>query len=123
MFIAMYFKLLFILNLIVIASGYEFLAENRSLYWQTHNPNVGPDHPQPQQVRLSYPGRQDRMFITWMTYDDVGDSFVRYGKDTHVHDLVKANVTKFGHHTIRQNRYIHRVLLEDLHPGQEYCKP
>lgn len=65
---------------------------------------------------------EGRMWVTWVTFDDTRESIVVYGTDQPLKRVV-GNSTKFVDGGItRKVRYIHRVLLTDLQPGQRYGK-
>ncbi|CAD5221007.1 unnamed protein product [Bursaphelenchus okinawaensis] len=61
------------------------------------------------------------MIVTWVTFDDVGDSYVMYREtEHHKHSRVLANVTHFGGGFIKLSRYIHRATIGELESGKEY---
>lgn len=82
--------------------------------------NINEVYSQPEQIHISLGLKPTQMMITWVTLDLVNDSVVEYG----VNNLnMQANGTYFvftdggvEHRTMN----IHRVLLDNLQPGQTY---
>lgn len=75
---------------------------------------------QPEQVHISYGNVPSEMMVTWTTFDPTNTSTVEYGK-------VDLNRSKTGHATkfvdggsAKRVLYMHRVLLTDLKPGEDY---
>ncbi|KAI6190488.1 Purple acid phosphatase [Aphelenchoides bicaudatus] len=117
MFSAAMLQLLVILLLLgAVNAEREYLDANRELPWKTGNRNLGVYRGQPEQVHLSYGGDPSKMYVTWLTFDDVGQSEVDYGIDS-LKWTVKAKTTLFGSDP---KRFIHRALIENITPGQRY---
>lgn len=102
------------------ARGWAVLPEHRQLAWHSDDPNRGPSNGQPEQLHLSYGGRPQRMLLTWLTHEDVGESEVRFRTGTADWRRARANVTLFRDGLIPRDRFIHRAELLQLEPGKEY---
>ncbi|KAL1423490.1 hypothetical protein MTO96_000021 [Rhipicephalus appendiculatus] len=75
---------------------------------------------EPEQVHLSYGALPTQMLVTWTTFDPTNDSLVEFGKDG-LDMQARGHSTKFyDGGSERRLIYIHRVLLEDLTPGEFY---
>lgn len=62
------------------------------------------------------------MWVTWVTFDDTRESIAVYGTNK-PEKRVLGDSNKFVDGGItRKVRYVHRVLLADLEPGQGYGK-
>uniref|UniRef100_A0A8D0KEW0 Purple acid phosphatase n=1 Tax=Salvator merianae TaxID=96440 RepID=A0A8D0KEW0_SALMN len=77
---------------------------------------------QPEQVHLSYPGHPASMMVTWTTYEPT-ESIVVFGPDpgeTFSH-VARGTTTRFADGgELGTVRFIHRVRLQGLVPGQRY---
>ena len=63
------------------------------------------------------------MFITWSTLSETKGSVVEYGKSSISEFRASGNYTKFTDGGPKKlTQFIHRVILRDLEPGQEYSK-
>ncbi|CAD5230890.1 unnamed protein product [Bursaphelenchus xylophilus] len=102
--------------------SWQFLSDNRKTHWELRNdPNYGPYYGQPEQIHLSYGGSPDKIFVTWLTFDDTKQSFVTYGEDLQFEKIVKANITRFvDGGTGKSVRYIHRATIATIVPGKRY---
>lgn len=58
------------------------------------------------------------MYVTWLTFDDVGQAQVDYGIDR-LDKTINANTSVFES---GKKRYVHRALIEEIKPGQKYSK-
>ena len=66
----------------------------------------------------------DQMVVTWTTLDSTADSVVEYGSvpnDLKLSALGSTTVFTDGG-SEKRVLYIHRVVLENLIPGQTYCE-
>lgn len=62
------------------------------------------------------------MIVTWVTLNEVNDSIVEYGQVGMLDKRTMGTVSVFQDDGSEQRReYIHRVILQDLIPGQKYC--
>jgi acid phosphatase type 7 len=97
---------------------------------------------QPEQIHLSYGRRSIRilseilvysrlflavdpslMIVTWVTLNEVNDSVVEYGQMDSFDKRATGWVSIFQDSGPEKRReFIHRVVLQDLIPGQKYCK-
>lgn len=63
------------------------------------------------------------MIVTWVTLNEVNDSVVEYGQMDSFDQRATGSVSIFQDSGSEQRReFIHRVVLQDLIPGQKYCK-
>lgn len=62
------------------------------------------------------------MVVTWVTMNDITESVVEYGPDETFGLRATGNVSVFQDSgTEKRREYIHRVVLQNLKPGQRYC--
>ena len=62
------------------------------------------------------------MIVTWVTLSEVSDSIVEYGQDDMFDQRAIGSVSVFQDSgTEKRTEYVHRVVLENLKPGQRYC--
>ncbi|CAD5228763.1 unnamed protein product [Bursaphelenchus xylophilus] len=116
----MFYTWLLLLSTFIATSGREYLKQGRKLYWQTDDPNQGPNNGHPEQIHLSYLN-DTAVIVTWLTFDDVGDSFVIYHQEGGESKFKRlANVTHFGGGLLKIDRYVHRVVMTNLTPGSYY---
>jgi hypothetical protein len=62
------------------------------------------------------------MVVTWVTMNDINETVVEYGQNGILDKRATGWVSVFqdsGSET--RQEYIHRVVLQDLKPGQQYC--
>jgi hypothetical protein len=63
------------------------------------------------------------MIVTWVTLNEVNDSIVEYGQIHIFEKRANGSVSVFQDSGTEQRReFIHRVVLNNLIPGQKYCK-
>jgi len=76
---------------------------------------------QPEQVHLSYGGEPSLMWVTWVTFDNISTTpLAEYGIGN-LSNAAKGTTTKFVDGGKEQRKiYIHRVLLDNLKPGETY---
>ncbi|KAI6189505.1 hypothetical protein M3Y97_00015700 [Aphelenchoides bicaudatus] len=100
-----------------------YLDPNREFYWQNEDINHRrPYYGQPEQVLLSFGGSVDKMFVTWVTFDDTNTSTVQYGLQMPMDKSVVAKVSLFvDGGKAKTKRYIHRVTISGIKPGKRYC--
>ncbi|KAI6188915.1 Purple acid phosphatase [Aphelenchoides besseyi] len=104
----------------VVVSQRLYLDPHRKLSWKQSNPNYGPYRGQPEQVHLSYGGDPSKVFVTFLTFDDVGQTIVDYGIGKLDH-RVNATISTFvDQGPLKSTRYIHRALIENIQAGQRY---
>lgn len=62
------------------------------------------------------------MIVTWVTLNQINDSVVEYGANEMLDQRATGYVTLFQDSgTEKRREYIHRVILQNLIPGQKYC--
>ncbi|CAF0889384.1 unnamed protein product [Brachionus calyciflorus] len=75
---------------------------------------------QPEQVHLSYEARPDQMIVTWVTLSPVNESVVEFGIEK-INQRVNGTSKIFTDGGLKKRKMeIHKVLLENLIPGQTY---
>lgn len=63
------------------------------------------------------------MIVTWITLNNIPDSIVEYSIDDALDQRVNGTVSIFQDGGSEKRReYVHRVVLQNLIPGQKYCK-
>lgn len=68
-------------------------------------------------------GHPDIVIVTWLTFDDTAKSHVEYATNLKLNNIVKSEITRFVDGGKKKTvRYIHRVTLNNIQPGQRYCK-
>jgi hypothetical protein len=100
--------------------------------------SADPIYGQPEQIHLSY-GRMlnflilkirynfilvdpSLMIVTWVTLNDITGSVVEYGETDMLDQRATGYVSIFQDSgTEKRREYIHRVILQNLTPGQKYC--
>jgi phosphodiesterase/alkaline phosphatase D-like protein len=60
------------------------------------------------------------MYVTWLTFNDTGDSFVDYGETELFGNRVMAEITSFRDSFLNSHKYTHRALIDGIKPGQKY---
>ncbi|CAG7837424.1 unnamed protein product [Allacma fusca] len=76
---------------------------------------------QPRHVHLSYGSNPTEMVVTWSTIDDPGSTSVEFGIEKIAENRVNGTATLFEDHgELKLKQYIHRVILRELQPGQNY---
>jgi len=112
---------LFSLLLIVgLNAEEEVLKPGRKFPWVEKGLNFGPELAQPEQIHLSYGGTPSTLFVTWITLNDTGDSFVDYGKEETFGTRSPATITQFRDTVFNSYRYTHRATIEGIEAGQKY---
>jgi len=62
------------------------------------------------------------MIVTWVTLNDISGSVVEYGETDMLDKRATGYVSIFQDSgTEKRREYIHRVILQNLTPGQKYC--
>ncbi|KAI6233597.1 Purple acid phosphatase [Aphelenchoides fujianensis] len=99
----------------------EYLDPNRPLPWRLNGShNQGVFRGQPEQIHLSYGGSPSEMFVTFLTFDDVGPAIVWFGEDR-LDRKVRANTSVFTDEgPLKSKRFVHRALLTNIRAGQRY---
>ncbi|CAF4821399.1 unnamed protein product, partial [Rotaria magnacalcarata] len=76
---------------------------------------------QPEQIHISYGRDPTLMIVTWVTLNQINESVVEYGQDDMFDLRATGNVSIFQDSGSEKRReYIHRVVLNNLKPGQRY---
>ncbi|CAD5226353.1 unnamed protein product [Bursaphelenchus okinawaensis] len=104
---------------VLCCCSWQFLSENRKTHWELRNdPNFGPYYGQPEQIHLSYGGTPDKLYVTWVTFDDTKTSEVVYGENMDLKTVYKAKITRFVDGGKKKRvRYIHRAVISGIQPG------
>lgn len=108
---------------VAVAGSRVYLPSNRVPKWKTADPNYGPDYGQPEQIHLSLGASPSEMVVTWLTFDDTEKSLVNFGliTDKKPGQVVEGKCTEFiGNRKSKTKRFIHRVTLTGLVPGNTY---
>ncbi|CAF0889652.1 unnamed protein product [Brachionus calyciflorus] len=75
---------------------------------------------QPEQVHLAYGARPDQMIVTWVTLSAVNESVVEFGNGK-INQRVNGTSKIFTDGGLQRRKMeIHKVLLENLIPGETY---
>jgi hypothetical protein len=114
--------LLFFFLIYATSCEEEVLKPGRKLPLDPTNFNIGIELAQPEQIHLSYGGDISTLFVTWITLNDTGDSYVDYGADETFGSRGLATITRFRDTLINSNRYVHRAKIEKIVAGKKYCK-
>lgn len=63
------------------------------------------------------------MIITWITLNPINETVVEYGQNAILDKRATGWVSIFQDSgSEKRKEYIHRVVLQDLIPGQQYCR-